>query len=60
MCIIFKLKDIPEASRVQLKTRQVLSSIPTRGNDILILSFNRSGNEAKRGVDFRHSTHNAS
>ena len=35
--------------------RQVVDSIPTRGNKMLIFSFLRSGNEAKRDVEFRHA-----
>ena len=36
----------------------VLGSIPCRGS-VKIFPFSRSGNEAKRGVEFRQSTHNA-
>ena len=35
-----------------------MGSTPTRGNEIF--SFPRSGSEAKRVVDFRHWTRNAS
>ena len=45
----------------QKVTEKRLGSIPTRGNEIFtfIFSFLRSGIEAKRGVEFRHSTCNA-
>ena len=38
-----------------------MSSDPHRGmNKYVIFSFSCSDNEAKRGADFRHATHNAS
>ena len=36
--------------------RQVVSSIPPRGNEILIFSVPRFGNEAKSGFVSRHTT----
>ena len=44
-----------EASRGALT--EVVGSFPTRGNKIFCF---RSDNEAKRGIEFRHSTPNAS
>ena len=38
--------------------RQILGWIPTRANEIIIISFPRSNNETKPGVEFRHSTRN--
>ena len=53
--------------KVWLQNRLVVGSIPTQGSEILhlynntfICSFLRSGVEAKRGVEFRQSAHNAS
>ena len=38
----------------------VVNSIPTGGAKYFIFSSSLSGNEAKRGVELRHSTRNAS
>ena len=41
---------------------RIVDSIPTRKKDILYIFFlfHYSGDEAKRGVEFRHSKHKAS
>ena len=49
---------VTQGHKVWLSTRQVVGSIPTRGNEIF--SFLPSGVGAKRGVEFHHSTHVAS
>ena len=37
----------------------IVGSIATRGNEICDKSNSDTGNEIKRRVEFRHSTHNA-
>ena len=55
---------VAQGHKVWLYNRLVVGSIPTRGNEIFIyifiFSFLRFGVKAKRGVDLRHSTRNAS